>query len=76
MKIENPSSFTYEDDARFELQWAQSASSCRNGLTWNAMDSSGSAFEMFDSAFISPNGESSATQLLSNLSANTHVLSE
>lgn len=76
MKVQNPSSFVYDTDSQFELQWAQTASTCSNGLSWSSIDSAWSAFTMFDSSFISPNGETSTVSLLTNPSSLSHILSE
>jgi len=76
MKVENPSNSIYDDDVRFELQWAKWQNSCAGGLSWNSISSSWDDWEMIDSAYISPNGETSSTQLLSNPLSNVHLQSE
>lgn len=76
MKVENPWSISYWNDSQFELQWAETSWICNWGLSWNSISNSGDAWEMIDSAYISPNGETSSTVLLDNSLWNTHVQSE
>lgn len=76
MKVENPSVNSYDTLTQFKLQWAETAGTCSSGLLWNNMEVTGDEWEMIDSVHISPNAETSATQLLSNVSWNTHIISE
>jgi hypothetical protein len=76
MKVENPGDGSYDSVSQFEVQWARTAGSCNGGLPWTSMDVSWDDWEMADSSHISPNAESSSTQLLTNAGWNTHILSE
>lgn len=76
MKVENPGNSAYLNSTQFELQWAEANWICNWGLSWNSISSSWDAWEMIDSAYISPNGETSSTVLLDNSGGNTHIQSE
>ena len=76
MKVENPTTVSYDDDIVFQLQWAQTSGSCTSGLTWTDISTTNDAWEMVDTEHISPNGQISANQFLTNSSGNTHIQSE
>jgi len=76
MKVENTSGFVYDTDSQFELQWAETSTSCSSGLSWNTISDTADAWEMVDTPHISPNAETSNTQFLSNTLPNAHIQSE
>lgn len=76
MKVENPSTEIYTNDTQFELQWAQTAGSCTSSLTWTSIGDASDAWEMVDSAYISPNGETGTWVFLANTWGSTHIESE
>lgn len=76
MKVENTSWYTYNTDSRFEIQWAETSSTCLSSLSWTSISDANDDWEMVDTSHISPNAETSSTQLLANISGNTHLQSE
>ncbi len=76
MKVENTSWFLYTDASQFELQWAETSQTCSSISSWESISAPNDSWEMLDSSHISPDGENSATQLLSNSAWNTHIQSE